>query len=102
MTDEELKALVVQLRRYGNGNFRGMTPAKQQALEAASAIEQLMRERDAARNIALEEAAAVCDREQVIFGSNEYCIGQPFSSFGERFASGQCAIAIRALKGDKK
>ena len=46
---------------------------------------------------AYEEAAKVCEDQQKVFASEEYATGQPFSSFGERFACGACAQAIRSL-----
>ena len=46
---------------------------------------------------AVEEAAGVCREQAVVFGSDQYATGQPFSSFGERFACGRCEEAIRAL-----
>ena len=45
----------------------------------------------------VEAAAKVCEEQQAVFGSKEYAVNQPFSSFQERFACGQCAKAIRAL-----
>lgn len=46
---------------------------------------------------ALERAAQVCEQQQQDFLSEQYAVGQPLSSFQERFACGQCAAAIRAL-----
>ncbi len=49
-----------------------------------------------ARQSAMEEAARICEAQQQVFLSEEYAVNQPFSSFAERFACGQCAKAIRA------
>ena len=46
----------------------------------------------------LEAAAKICEEQQQIFASPQYATGQPFSSFGERFACGKCAEEIRQLK----
>jgi hypothetical protein len=61
----------------------------------------LLREREAAAIVAAEaetteKAAKLCEAQQQIFLSDEYSTGQPFSSFGERFACGQIAAALRA------
>ena len=53
------------------------------------------------RIAALEEAARVCEEQQQTFLSPEYATGQPMSSFGERFACGRCAEAIRNLAGEE-
>jgi len=50
------------------------------------------------RDEILEEAAKACEAQQQIFLSEQYAVNQPMSSFMERFACGQCAQAIRALK----
>lgn len=42
-----------------------------------------------------ERAAQICEQQAIDFLSPEYATGQPLSSFGERFACGQCAAAIR-------
>ena len=47
----------------------------------------------------MEEAARICERQQEIYLSPQYAIGQPLSSFAERFACGQCAKAIRDAAG---
>lgn len=57
-------------------------------------VERLTRERDAA----YERPAEVCEKEAVAFLSPDYAVGQPLSSLSERFACGECATAIRALK----
>ena len=48
---------------------------------------------------AMQEAAEICERQQREFLSEQYAINQPMSSFGERFACGQCAKAIREAAG---
>lgn len=45
-----------------------------------------------------EACAKVAEAQAEIFSSEEYAVGQPISSFGERFACGQIAAAIRARK----
>lgn len=52
-----------------------------------------------ARQAVMEEAARICEAQQKAFLSNEYAVNQPMSSFGERFACGQCAKAIREAAG---
>ena len=64
-------------------------------------IAELEAERDSIRDEALEEAAKACERQQVVFASDDYAIGQPWSSHAERFACSRCFDAIRALKGGK-
>lgn len=49
---------------------------------------------------AREQAAKACEDQAAIFLSPEYSTEQPLSSFGERFACGQCAEVIRALTPD--
>lgn len=51
----------------------------------------------AGRRAGLEEAIEACLEEQRTFSSPKYATEQPLSSFGERFACGQCADAIRTL-----
>lgn len=57
--------------------------------------------REAARiegiRLGLEAAAGVCDAQKQVFMSEEYAVGQPMSSFMERFACGCCSDAIRAI-----
>lgn len=48
------------------------------------------------RRLAFEEAAQVCEQQSREFLSPQYAVGQPLSSFAERFACGECAKAIRA------
>jgi len=50
------------------------------------------------RRTVLEEAARACEQQAADFLSPQYAVGQPASSFSERFACKQCAEAIRALK----
>lgn len=50
------------------------------------------------RDAIIEECAKVAEAEAVAFGSDQYALGQPQSSFGERFACKQIAASIRALK----
>lgn len=47
----------------------------------------------------MEHAALICEEQQAVFLSPEYATGQPLSSFGERFACGQCAKIIREAAG---
>ena len=42
------------------------------------------------------ESARICDEQILLFSSNEYSIGQPHSSFSERFACGQIKSKILA------
>lgn len=49
-------------------------------------------------NHILEEAKKAAKAQQKIFGSNEYAVGQPWSSHAERFACDQVIEAIQALK----
>ena len=44
-----------------------------------------------------ERCALACEQEAEGFLSPEYAVDQPLSSFNERSACGQCALAIRAL-----
>ena len=59
-----------------------------------------LHERHVIRIAALEEAAKVCEAQQQTFLSPQYSTDQPMSSFGERFACGRCAEAIRNLAGE--
>lgn len=58
----------------------------------------LLAERTSTRNATLEEAAKICEQQRESFLSPEYATGQPSTSFFERFACGECAIAIRREK----
>lgn len=58
----------------------------------------LKAENERLRENVLEEAAQIAEDLRVTFGSSEYAVGQPASSFSERFACGQVAEAIRAAK----
>jgi hypothetical protein len=42
-----------------------------------------------------EACAKECENQTKIFLSNRYAVGQPLSSYRERFAAEQCATAIR-------
>lgn len=42
-----------------------------------------------------ELAAKMADDQRDVFASDQYAVGQPMSSFGERFACGRIAEAIR-------
>jgi hypothetical protein len=55
-------------------------------------------EMDDLRNLALEEAALIADHQQIVFRSDEYAVGQPASSWAERFACKLVAEKIRKLK----
>lgn len=46
----------------------------------------------------LEEAAMACEQQAQDFLSPEYATPQPIGSVQERFACGQCAAAIRAMR----
>lgn len=61
------------------------------------AIRSLTNAFAAHRRAALEEAIKACDDQRDDFLSEQYAVGQPMSSFSERFACGECARAIRAL-----
>ena len=55
--------------------------------------------RDAVKKAILREREACakeCENQIKIFLSNRYAVGQPLSSYRERFAAEQCATAIRA------
>lgn len=54
---------------------------------------------DAIRREAFEEAAKICEAQQLVFLSPKYSINQPTSSFAERFAAGVCAREIRKAGG---
>lgn len=45
----------------------------------------------------VERCAQACEEQARAFLSPQYAIGQPSSSFAERFAAGKCAEAIRSL-----
>jgi len=49
--------------------------------------------------VLMEEAAKICEAQQQVFLSSQYATNQPMSSFGERFACGQCAKEIRNAAG---
>lgn len=51
----------------------------------------------AAIAIVLQRAAQACLDQQKVFLSPEYAVGQPLSSFHERFACGRCAEEILTL-----
>ncbi len=72
--------------------------AQAQLVERDQEIETLRAECRAARNAALEEAMAACQKQQEDFLSPEYATGQPISSVWERAACGACIQEIRALK----
>lgn len=55
----------------------------------------------AAHNAAIEAAAAECRKQQQDFLSPQYAVGQPISSFSERFACSECAAAILALRKEQ-
>lgn len=63
-----------------------------------SELSALRAERDAIRARTIEECAVACEQQASDFASPEYATGQPLSSFKERFACNQCAVAIRALE----
>ena len=52
----------------------------------------------AGRLAGMEQAAVICQQQAKEFLSPQYAIGQPLSSFQERFACSECATAIRAAK----
>ena len=56
--------------------------------------------RETAELAAYERAAKACEDQRDIFASEEYAVGQPLSSFQERFACKQCAAAIRSLSAE--
>ena len=62
---------------------------KARALAAESSLSEAVK-------AAYEDAAKIAEAKAVEFLSPEYATGQPFSSFNERFACGQVAIAIRS------
>jgi hypothetical protein len=65
----------------------------------AAALLTLSAERDtlaAKVAAAYEDAAQICEQNMRDFLSEEYAVGQPLSSFSERFACKQCARDIRA------
>lgn len=51
----------------------------------------------AERENTIRECADVCRQQQSIFLSPDYATGQPYSSFGERFACSECEREILAL-----
>ena len=51
------------------------------------------------RQRAMEEAAQICERQIRVFLSSQFAVGQPASSFRERFAAAACARAIRCAAG---
>lgn len=53
-------------------------------------------EYDEVWNLAIEHAAQSCETQSVLFLDPAYATGQPLSSFQERFACEQCAMAVRA------
>lgn len=52
---------------------------------------------DQIRRDTIEECARVAEAKAAEFLSPEYAVGQPLSSFNERFACEQVASAIRSL-----
>jgi hypothetical protein len=74
--------------------FGGASEDIAQSQGRAEALELAKRE---GWRMAIAAAAEECRRQQSEFLSPEYAIGQPLSSFGERFACGCCAEAIEAL-----
>lgn len=47
---------------------------------------------------AIEECISAIKAQRTSFSSNQYAVGQPMSSFLERFACDQCIEAILKLK----
>lgn len=47
---------------------------------------------------AIESCIAAIENQKASFASEQYAVGQPLSSFLERFACDQCIDAITALK----
>jgi hypothetical protein len=104
--DELANAVRAGIEEAGDRNLsrlflRGALVDSEKRLADAEAERDALRAEVAkARKDAFERAAAECERQSAIFGTSDYAIGQPVSSFAERFACGSCATAIRALAGD--
>jgi hypothetical protein len=47
---------------------------------------------------AIDSCIAAIEKQKASFASEQYAVGQPLSSFQERFACDQCIDAIAALK----
>ena len=88
--------------RKGDGSYETC----QKALSASALISVMTVNYDVHRQADIREgiemAAKVCERKAQEFLSPQYAVGQPLSSFQERFACGECATAIRALAGEVK
>jgi hypothetical protein len=68
----------------------------------ANAILNALRQRaDEATRAEREACARIAEQQAQEFLSPEYAVGQPLSSFSERFACGQVAAAIRR-KGEHR
>ena len=52
----------------------------------------------AGHNAAIDSCIAAIEKQKASFASEQYAVGQPLSSFLERFACDQCIDAITALK----
>lgn len=50
----------------------------------------------------LEACVAIIEAQKASFASEQYAVGQPLSSFQERFACDQCIDGIRNLKRKRK
>lgn len=78
--------------------FRMIRAAGRKDRDKAKAASLYLAETIIAEAAAMRErAAGVCEQQAKDFLSPQYATGQPLSSFGERFACGQCAEAIRNL-----
>lgn len=78
-----------------------LVPGKQSAADVIDVIAVAIRAAEQAA-VAQEKKRCVeaCENQQKIFASNQYALGQPRSSFSERFACGACITAIEA--GERK
>ncbi len=78
--------------RMAREAIRALTPA-----EAKATLDRMLRE---AKAEGMREAAEVCDRQAETFSTDEYAVGQPLSSFSERFACAQVKTAILSRAKD--
>jgi hypothetical protein len=78
--------------------LQNVGPVEREAMQAAISAAVYAARQDE-RDKTIEECAAACRSQAENFLSPAYAVGQPMSSFSERFACEQCEKAIRALKG---
>ena len=64
----------------------------------ARIMDEEKRKITALRTSVIDECIAAIRVQQASFASSEYAVGQPLSSFQERFACGRCIEELEKLK----